>query len=97
VRYAIGIAQAVDGFRWVECARDWRIEGALEHKVQKWKEADRLEQGAEEKRRWGTRWADDAMGIDEEDLADDFSEESGDDEDDTAGVKALKVTSVLSF
>jgi hypothetical protein len=37
------------------------------------------------------------MGIDEEDLADDFSEESGDDEDDTAGVKALKVTSVLSF
>ena len=96
VRCAIGIAQAVDGFRGVECARDWRIEGALGRKVQKWKEADRLEQEAEEKCRRGTRWADDAMGIDEEDLADDFSEES-EDEDDTAEVKVLKATSVLSF
>jgi len=97
VRCAIGIVQAVHGFRRVECTREWRIEGALGRKVQKWKEADRLEQEAEEKRRQGMRWADDAMGIDEEDLADNFSEESEDDKDDTAVVKALKATSVLSF
>ena len=34
VRCAVGIAQAVDGFRWVEGTRDWRIEDMLEHKVQ---------------------------------------------------------------
>jgi protein SMG6 len=86
----VGIAQTVDGFRWVEGIRDWRNEGALEHKVQRWKEAVRIEQEAEAKRRRGRRWADDAMEVDEEVLAD-SSEDSEDDEDDTAEVKALKV------
>jgi hypothetical protein len=91
VRCAVGIAQTVDGFRWVEGTRDWKIEGVLEHKVQRWKEEARIEQEADEKHRRGTRWADDAMDVDG--LADDSSEESEDDEDDTAEVKALKVMS----
>lgn len=91
VRCAVGIAQAVDGFRWVEGTREWRVEGALERKAQRWKEEDRIEREADEKRRRGTRWAGDAMEVDEEDLADDSSEESEDDADDTAEVKALKV------
>jgi hypothetical protein len=91
VRCAVGIAQAVDGFRWVEGTRDWRIEGALERKVHRWKEEARIEQEVEEKRRRGTRWADDAMEIDDEDIVDDSSEESEDDEDDSVEVKELKV------
>jgi protein SMG6 len=70
--------------------RDWRIEGVLEQKVQRWKEEDRIEQEAEEKRR-GTRWADDAMEVDDGDVNDYDSEESEDDDDDSAEVKALKV------
>jgi protein SMG6 len=97
VRCAVGIAQTVDGFRWVEGTRDWRIEGALEHKVQRWKEEATIEQEAEEKRRRGRRWADDAMEVDEEVLADDSSEGSEDDEDDTAEVKALKVPSTCIY
>jgi len=72
----------------------WRNE------VWKWKEEDRLKQEAEEnlygERRWGMRWADDAMDVDKEDLTDNFSEESEDDEDDTPEVKALKVMATLS-
>jgi hypothetical protein len=55
VRCAIGIAQTVDGFRWVQGTRDWRIEGALEHKVQRWKEEARIEQEADEKEEEGRR------------------------------------------
>jgi len=91
VRCAVGIAQTVDGFRWVEGTRDRKIEGVLEHRVQRWKEDARIKQEADEKHRKGTRWADDAMDVDG--LADDSSEESEDDGDDTAGVKALKVMS----
>ena len=90
VRCAVGIAHGADGFRWVEGTRDWRIEGVLERKVQKWKEEARIEQEAEEKRRRGTRRADNAMEVDEE-IVDDSSEESEDDEDDSVEVKALKV------
>jgi hypothetical protein len=91
VRCAAGIAQAVDGFRWVEGTRDWRIEGALERKVHRWKEEARIEQEVEEKCRRGTGWADDAMEVDEEDIVDDSSEESKGDEDNSVEVKELKV------
>jgi protein SMG6 len=94
VRCAVGIAQAIDGFRWVKGTRDWRIEGTLERKVQMWKEEARTEREAEERRRRGTRWANDAMEIDEE-VVDESSEESEDDEDDTVEVRALKVVSIL--
>ena len=40
----VGIAQAIDGFKWLEGTRDWRIEGTLERKVQMWKEEARTEQ-----------------------------------------------------
>jgi protein SMG6 len=90
VRCAVGIAQVVDGFKWVEGTRRWRVEGALERKVQQWKEEDRIDREAEEKRRRGTRWADDAMEVDG-DVPEDNSHESEDDEGDTAEVKALKV------
>jgi hypothetical protein len=91
VRCGVGIAQAVDGFKWVEGTRDWSVEGVLEQKVQRWKKEDRIEQEAEEKRRRGTRWADDAMEVDDGDVNDYDSEGSEDDEDDSAEVKALKV------
>ena len=91
VRCAVGIAQAIDGFRWVKGTRDWRIEGTLERKVQMWKEEARTEQEAEERHRRGTRWANDAMEIDEQEVVDESSEESEDDEDVTVEVKAPKV------
>lgn len=87
VRCAVGISQAVDGFKWIEGTRDWRIGSALHQKVQKWKDEDRVKQEAEEKWRRGTRWADD-------DATEDLSE-SDDDEADSAEVKALKVISYL--
>jgi hypothetical protein len=97
VRCAVSIAQTVNGFRWIEGTRDWRIEGVLEHKVRRWKEEAMMEREAEESRRRGTRWADDAMDVDD-DILDDFSEESEDDEDDTAEVKALEVIyPIVSF
>ncbi|KAJ7721075.1 hypothetical protein DFH07DRAFT_1008258 [Mycena maculata] len=87
VRCAVGIADVVDGFTWVEGTRQWLVEGALANKTEEWKEEDRIE-AEEERRRMGTRWADDSMDVD--DLADDNLSEESEDEDDTAEVKALK-------
>lgn len=95
VRCGVGISQAVDGFRWTEGTRDWKVDGALERKVQRWKEEDRIEQEAEEKRRRGRRWTEDAMEVDDEDVVDDDSEESEEDENDSEEVKALKVRILL--
>jgi hypothetical protein len=44
VRCAVSITQAFNEFRWIDGTRDWRIEGAWEHKVQTWKEEARMEQ-----------------------------------------------------
>ena len=97
IRCAVCISQVVDGFQWVEGTRDWRIDGALERKVLRWKEEARLEQEADERRQRGHRWADDAMNIDEEEAIEESSE-SEDDENDTPEVKELKVNScVLSM
>ena len=57
----------------------------------RWKEEARLEQEADEKRRRGLRWVDDAMNIDEEEGIGESSE-SEDDENDTQQVKELKVS-----
>ncbi|KAJ7134972.1 hypothetical protein C8R43DRAFT_894524 [Mycena crocata] len=89
VRCAVGIADVVDGFTWVEGTREWRVEGALAQKTQEWKEEDRLQQEEEERRRMGTRWADDSMDVDDG-LAEDSLSEEDEDEDDTEEVKALK-------
>ena len=94
VRCAVSISQVVDGFPWVEGTRDWRIHSALERKVLRWKEEAHLEQEAEEKRRRGHHWADDAMDIDEEEAVNESSE-SEDDESDTPEVKELKVMNYL--
>ena len=90
IRSAVGIAAVVDGFSWVEGTREWKVEGSLADKVRNWQEEDRLEREREERRRLGTRWADDSMDVDEEDVNDSLSEDE-DDENDTEEVKALKV------
>ncbi|KAJ7098134.1 hypothetical protein B0H15DRAFT_824243 [Mycena belliarum] len=89
VRCAVGIADVVDGFKWVEGTRQWQVEGALAKKAEAWKEQDRLYAEKEERRRMGTRWADDSMDVDDG-LADDSLSEDSEDEDDNQEVKALK-------
>ncbi|KAJ7219067.1 hypothetical protein GGX14DRAFT_589783 [Mycena pura] len=89
VRCAVGIADVVDGFTWIEGTRQWRVEGSLAKKAAAWREEDRRQQEEEEQRRMGTRWADDSMDVDE-DLTDDFLSEESDYEDDTEEVMALK-------
>ena len=90
-RCGVGIADVVDGFRWVEGTREWTVQGSLAAKAKLWSEQDRTEREEEEKRRMGRRWADDSMEVDEEGVDDITSEESEDDEDDSEDVKALKV------
>ncbi|KAE9406452.1 hypothetical protein BT96DRAFT_1014944 [Gymnopus androsaceus JB14] len=89
VRCAVGIASAVDGFTWVEGTRIWKVEGALCAKVGQWKEEDRIEIEEEERRRVGTRWADDSMDVDEDNV-EVFSDESEEDDDDSEEITALK-------
>ncbi|KAJ7752078.1 hypothetical protein B0H16DRAFT_1887390 [Mycena metata] len=89
VRCAVGIADVVDGFKWVEGTRQWRVEGALAKKAEEWREQDRLQAEENERRRMGTRWADDSMDVDD-DLANENLSEESEDEDDTEEVKALK-------
>ena len=38
IRCSINIADAIDGFNWVEGSREWDIEGKLVEKVSWWKE-----------------------------------------------------------
>ncbi|KAF9466407.1 hypothetical protein BDZ94DRAFT_220383 [Collybia nuda] len=90
VRSAVGISGAVDGLTWVEGTREWRVEGKLAEKVRRWRDEDQIAREAEERRRLGTRWADDSMDVDEENNSDVLSEEDEDDENDTEQVKALK-------
>ncbi|KAK7023722.1 PINc domain-containing protein [Favolaschia claudopus] len=90
VRCAVGIADAVDGFTWVEGTREWRVQGSLAKKTDAWRAQDRLQAEEDERRRMGTRWADDSMDVDEGVEGESISEESEDDVDDTEEVKALK-------
>lgn len=89
-RAAISIANTVDGLTWVEGTREWKVEGRLAQKVERWREEDRVQRLEEEKRRMGKRWVDDAMDIDEH--ADDVSDKSDeeDDERDSDEIRALK-------
>lgn len=91
-RSAVNLAGLVDGFTWVEGTREWKVDGVLEAKVRRWRDADRHEREQEEIRRRGRRWTDDAMDIDVHDAeVDESSEESEDDEEDSEEVKELKV------
>lgn len=97
-RSALKIGKIVRGLTYVppmdgEGRGEWRIEGALEDKVVRWKEDGRREREEEERRLRGTKWADDdEMDVDDEDVGmDGMSEDSEDDEGDTDEVKALKV------
>ena len=97
VRSAVGLAEVVDGFTWVEGTREWRIEGSLEAKVKRWREEDRHEQEEEERRRSGRRWSDDAMDIDMDQVIEESSEGSEEDEEDSEEIKALKVPYTCIF
>ena len=90
-RCAINLAGLVDGFTWMEGTREWKVSGALEAKVRKWRDEDRHEREEDEIRRRGRRWTDDAMDIDVADAEVDESSEGEDDEEDSEEVKALKV------
>lgn len=95
-RCAVGVASVVDGFTWVEGTREWIVEGRLAEKVATWKEQDRVEREEEERRRMGTRWADDSMEVDDDNLEDSMSEDS-DDEGDSEEVKILKVSRIFGW
>ncbi|KAF8129951.1 hypothetical protein EV363DRAFT_274197 [Boletus edulis] len=88
-RTAVNLVGLVDGFTWVEGTREWKVDGALEAKVRKWRDEDRHEREQEEIRRRGRRWTDDTMDIDVDDAEADESSE-GEDEEDSEEVKALK-------
>ncbi|KIJ69496.1 hypothetical protein HYDPIDRAFT_79483 [Hydnomerulius pinastri MD-312] len=90
VRCAVNLAGLVDGFTWVEGTREWKVEGALEAKVRRWREEDRHEREEEERRRRGRRWTDDSMDIDADEEGEESLDESEDDEDDSEDIKALK-------
>ena len=88
VRCAAFISDAVEGFRWVEGSREWRVEGVLKEKVREWREEEKREREEEERRRT-RRWVEDAMDIDEE--GEGVSEGSEDDsEDDSEEIRNLK-------
>ncbi|KAF8121231.1 hypothetical protein EV363DRAFT_1366102, partial [Boletus edulis] len=88
-RTAVNLVGLVDGFTWVEGTREWKVDGALEAKVRKWRDEDRHEREQEEIRRRGRRWTDDTMDIDVDDAEADESSE-GEDEEDSEEVKASK-------
>ncbi|KIK59672.1 hypothetical protein GYMLUDRAFT_651182 [Collybiopsis luxurians FD-317 M1] len=88
VRCAVGIAGIVDGFTWVECTREWKVEGVLLNKVKQWREEEQLKRNEEERRR--THRADDSMDVDEENV-DTISDDSDEDnEDDSDEIRVLK-------
>ncbi|KAF8447784.1 hypothetical protein L210DRAFT_3641670 [Boletus edulis BED1] len=89
-RTAVNLAGLVDGFAWVEGTREWKVDGALEAKVRKWRDEDCHEREQEEIRRRGRRWTDDTMDIDVDDAEADESSEGEDGEEDLEKVKALK-------
>ena len=43
VRCAVSISDAVEGFRWVEGSREWRVEGVLKEKIREWREEEKKE------------------------------------------------------
>jgi hypothetical protein len=87
VRCAVSISDAVEGFRWVEGSRVWRVEGILKEKAGEWREEERKEREEEERRRT-RRWVEDAMDIDEEESISEESEE--DNEDDSEEIRNLR-------
>ncbi|KAJ4488214.1 hypothetical protein J3R30DRAFT_3654517 [Lentinula aciculospora] len=66
VRCAVDIAAVVDGFKWIEGTREWKVEGALSDKVRLWKEESRIEREEEERRMMRSSWVDDSMDVDED-------------------------------
>lgn len=101
LRSAVKIGRTVNGFVFTPpMAQDrrgeWRVEGALADKVAKWREEGRREKAEEERRLRGTRWGDDDMDVDDDDIAvgDEMSDE---DEDASEEVRALKVSTTNLF
>ncbi|KAL0572625.1 hypothetical protein V5O48_009328 [Marasmius crinis-equi] len=90
VRSAVTLAGTVPGFRWVEGTREWRVEGELAEKVQRWKEEERREKEEEERRKLGTRWADDPMDVDEDGWEELLDSSSEDDDDLPPEIRELK-------
>ncbi|KAG6374236.1 hypothetical protein JVT61DRAFT_4245 [Boletus reticuloceps] len=90
---AVNLAGLVDGFTWVEGTREWKVDGALETKVRKWRDEDCHER--EEIRRRDRRWTDDTIDIDVDDAEADESSDGEDGEEDSEEVKALKVDDIF--
>ncbi|EMD38637.1 hypothetical protein CERSUDRAFT_64887 [Gelatoporia subvermispora B] len=96
-RAALKMAKYVDGLDYIPAAIPeekgaWRVEGTLAEKVARWREEERLEREAEERRLRKTRWDDESMDVDDDGGlgAEGDSDDSEDDEDDPAEIKALK-------
>ncbi|KAF7347164.1 PINc domain-containing protein [Mycena venus] len=81
VRCAVGIADVVNCFTWVEGTQQWRVESALAKKAEAWKEQDRLRTREGERKWMDIRLADDFTDVDEDSEDDTASEESEDRED----------------
>ena len=97
-RAGLKIAKVVGGFTYAppptkDLRGQWRIEGPLAERVARWREEERLEKLAEERRLRGTRWDEDEddMDVDDEEHMGDESDEDVSDE-----VKALKVSPIFT-
>ncbi|CCM02870.1 uncharacterized protein FIBRA_04983 [Fibroporia radiculosa] len=96
-RAGLKIAKHVHGFEYVPPANEegrgqWKVEGVLAAKVARWREEERREREEEERRLRGRRWDEDLMDVDDDASldAEASSDDSEDDEGDTAEVRALK-------
>lgn len=86
---SVNLVGTIKGFNWANSTCEWCVEGKLSEKLTLWKEQDCVE-CEEEIRQMGRQWVDNAMDVDEA-HADDVSEESKDDENDSEVIKELKV------
>ncbi|GBE82472.1 hypothetical protein SCP_0408560 [Sparassis crispa] len=96
-RSGLKIARYVNGFEYVPATNadgrgQWKVQGILAAKVEKWKEEERLEREEHEQRLRGRRWGDEPMDVDDDNgnVVGEETDESDDDDDDSAEVKALK-------
>ncbi|TFK72533.1 hypothetical protein BDN72DRAFT_894698 [Pluteus cervinus] len=90
IRCGVDLSKTVNGFTWIDGTKDWKVEGALAEKVQRWREQDEFER-EEERKRLSNMWNDDSMEVDDDVIGDGLgSEESDEDEADSEEVKELK-------
>ncbi|OBZ75187.1 hypothetical protein A0H81_04568 [Grifola frondosa] len=97
-RAGLKIVKYVDGFVYVpattlDARGEFKVDGVLAQKVERWKEEERREREEDERRHMRTGWDDDSMDVDDDEgvnADDESSEDSEDDEEDSAEIRALK-------